>query len=106
MPMPDTKLYERLKQENRLTFDKWWLDDDYHYGDAMLRPKKMTESELVESCKQARYCFNTYFNIFRRLMNYKSNCSNVKNIFFFLLANFVSRFEIHSKQGKKLGGEI
>ena len=30
MPMPDTKLYERLKQENRLTFDKWWLDDDYH----------------------------------------------------------------------------
>lgn len=106
MPMPDTKLYERLKQENRLTFDKWWLDDDYHYGDAMLRPKKMTELELVESCKQARYCFNTYFNIFRRLMNFKSNCSNVKNIFFFLLANFVSRFEIHSKQGKKLGGEI
>ena len=103
MPMPGTRLYDRLKKENRLLHDKWWLDDDYRYGDAMLIPKKMTPEELLYSCKTARYTFNTYKNIFKRSLNFKSNCRGFMNLGIYYLVNLVSRFEIHMKQGRRLG---
>jgi radical SAM superfamily enzyme YgiQ (UPF0313 family) len=105
VPMPGTKLYERLEKEGRLTYKKWWLDDNYSYGNALLKPKNMSENELMESCKAARYRFNSCGSIFRRLLNFKANCKSPANTFFFLLSNLISRAEIHSKQGKKLGGE-
>ena len=27
LPFPNTRLYDRLKEENRLIYDKWWLAD-------------------------------------------------------------------------------
>lgn len=104
MPMPGTNLYKRLDEEDRLTFKKWWTNPSYRYGDAMLKPKLMTEQELMESCKNARYEFNSYKNIFKRLLNYRANFRNIENISIFLLANFISKFEIKAKQGEKLGG--
>lgn len=103
MPMPATKLYERMKKENRLTYEKWWLDDGYSYGDAMIIPKNMSETELSESCKNARYKFNTYGNIFKRFINFKANFRSLQNIVLFLLANIISKYEIQAKQGRKLG---
>lgn len=103
MPMPDTKLYDRLKTENRLTFSKWWLDDNYQYGDAMIKPMNMTEKELVESCWFARRKFNSFGNILNRMFNLRANSRNFINLCFFLVANITSRFEIHKKQGRKLG---
>ena len=102
MPMPGTKLYERMKAENRLTYEKWWLDDNYSYGDAMLKPKNMTTDDLMNSCKNARYKFNTYLNMFRRYIGTKANIYNPK---LFWLANLISKIEIQTKQGKKLGGK-
>lgn len=106
MPMPGTKLYDRLKNENKLTFDKWWLNENYHYGDAMLKPAGMSEKELLDCCKDARYTFNSYKNIFSRLLNIKANCANLTNVVLFLLANLISKAEIHTKQGKSLGGIV
>lgn len=106
MPMPGTKLYDRLRAENKLTFDKWWLNENYHYGDAMLKPAGMSENELMDCCKNARYTFNSYKNIFSRLLNIKANCASLTNVVLFLLANLISRAEIHIKQGKSLGGIV
>ena len=103
MPMPGTKLYERLRSTNRLIYEKWWLDDKYSYGDAMFIPQNMTPSELMESCKNARYEFNSWYNIFKRLLNFKSNCASLSNIMLFLISNIISKKEIHAKQGIKLG---
>jgi radical SAM superfamily enzyme YgiQ (UPF0313 family) len=100
MPMPETSLYSRLESERRLPYKEWWIDDDYRYGDAMLSPKLMTGAELTESCKAARFRFNSVGNIFKRATNFKSN---FKYLFLFLIASFVSRKEIHNKQGRKLG---
>lgn len=104
MPMPGTKLYERLEQEGCLTHKKWWLDDDYSYGDAMLKPKGMSELDLMQSCKNAKYMFNQCGNILNRLLNFKANCKSPANALIFLASNLISRAEIHTKQGKKLGG--
>lgn len=106
MPMPGTTLYERLKAENRLVHDKWWIDDSYSYGDAMLVPEKLTGEQLKEACKSARYEFNSYKNIFKRLFGGgRANAVSAENMAVYLIANFISRKEIMSKQGRKLGGE-
>jgi radical SAM superfamily enzyme YgiQ (UPF0313 family) len=103
MPMPGTPLCGRLKKENRLLHDGWWLDEDYRYGDALLSPGKLTASELAEVCRDARFEFNSYKNIFKRLLG-RANSSSLENMAVFLAANLISRKEIMSKQGKELGG--
>lgn len=107
MPMPGTSLYERLRSENRLLYDKWWLDERYCYGDAMLAPGGMSKDQLKEACKEARFEFNSYKNILKRLLRgFWVNAGTVENAAIFMSANLISRKEIMAKQGKKLGGVL
>lgn len=103
IPMPGTKLYDRLEAQSKLIFPKWWLEPGYKYGDTVYYPENMTPQDLKEGCKSARFRFNTYPNIFKRLF-----CSgawaNPINALVFLALNIISRKEIHRKQGKVLGG--
>jgi radical SAM superfamily enzyme YgiQ (UPF0313 family) len=45
-PYPGTRLYKRLKQEERLTKDRWWLSQDHDTGAPFFVPKQMTRDEL------------------------------------------------------------
>ena len=104
IPMPGTALYERLKREKKLIFDKWWMEPDYCYGDSAYYPLNMTPEELKEGCKNARFAFNTYKSIFKRFFGSKAYLSPINSLLFLAL-NVVSRKEIHRKQGKALGGK-
>ncbi|HEX9061692.1 MAG TPA: radical SAM protein [Clostridia bacterium] len=42
-PLPGTRLYSRLKEENRITSEDW---DKYTVTDVVIKPSKMTVSEL------------------------------------------------------------
>ena len=42
LPFPNTRLYDRLKAENRLLYDKWWLADGYNYGELSFVPKRIS----------------------------------------------------------------
>jgi len=107
MPMPGTALYERLKSEKNLLHERWWLDESYRYGDAMLAPAGLSPDQLKDACKRARLEFNSYKNIFKRLLHGGgANSASLENIVVFLTANFISRKEILSKQGKELGGNV
>ncbi|MCR4738878.1 MAG: radical SAM protein [Lachnospiraceae bacterium] len=102
MILPGTQLFLRMKEEGRLRFEKWWLDPSYRYGDAMYYPGSMSTEELRDGCKSARYDFNTWKNIFKRLLREKVNHRSLLNITVFLAINLISRSEIHRKQGKSL----
>jgi radical SAM superfamily enzyme YgiQ (UPF0313 family) len=102
-PMPGTRLYERFKKEERLTYDRWWLDPNYKYGEAVFYPKGMTPEELAEGCYWARTEFNKYASIFKRALDSNANARNLKNLGVYLLSNLISRKEIHKKQGHALG---
>jgi len=104
MPMPGTRLYERLTAEGRLRYDKWWLDDKFRYGCTMFSPKRMSEQELAASCYAARKKFNTYYSIVRRACD-RANAGSLAQLGIFLMANWVSRTEIYKKQGAALGGK-
>jgi radical SAM superfamily enzyme YgiQ (UPF0313 family) len=45
-PYPGTILYERLKSQNRLIDNQWWLK--YDASDVVFRPKRMNRVELYE----------------------------------------------------------
>jgi len=99
-PTPATPLYDRLRAENRLLFDDWWLDPNFRYGQALFHPRLMTADELTEGCFRARKIFNRYSSIFRRAIG---NCHSPYHLGIYLAANLVSRKEIYRKQGLKLG---
>jgi radical SAM superfamily enzyme YgiQ (UPF0313 family) len=102
-PFPGTPLYERLKRDNRLLFDPWWLHDDYRYGDTIFQPKNMTAAELRDQTVRLRYEFNTYSAIARRMLAPKMNAHSIYNLFAFLAVNLVSKKEIRNKLGTPLG---
>ena len=102
-PTPGTPLYNRLAGEKRLRFDRWWLSNEYRYGEAMFHPTRMTPEQLSEGCLQARIEFNRYSVYVKRAMDFKANGRSPFSLGVYLLANFISRREIFRKQGVLLG---
>ncbi len=102
-PTPGARLYDRLKAEDRLLRDPWWLHPDYRYGDCLFRPRGMTSEQLLEGCYWARTEFNRASNILRRAFDFQSNSRTLLHAAAFAMANLTSRREIHRKQGRPLG---
>jgi len=103
-PTPGTALYRRLAAEGRLLHDRWWLAPEFRYGQALFRPRGMSPEQLAEGCYRARRAFNTFRSIFRRALDWRTNCRSPGRLGAFLLGNFISRREIMRKQGMALGG--
>lgn len=102
-PMPGTELYNRLKKENRLEFDKWWLHPDFYYGRTKFKPLSMTTEELENGCFDCKKKFNSLSSILIRMTDLKTNASSLKGFVLFLMVNMVNRREVYRKQNQKLG---
>jgi radical SAM superfamily enzyme YgiQ (UPF0313 family) len=105
-PMPGAALYDRLAQEGRLLYDRWWLDPAYRYGGATFRPRGMSPEELTAGCYRARSGFNTYRSIAARALDRRTNSRDLYRLGLHLASNLVSRAMIHRKQGLALGGNL
>ncbi len=105
IPMPGTKVYRRMEEQGRLLYKKWWLSDRYRYGDTAYVPKNMSPEELRDGCLKMRTQFYSVRCILKRLCSNPVNFRPL-NFFVFILANFISRREIHKKQGQLLGGML
>ncbi len=103
IPMPGTGVYGRMEKEGRLRYKKWWLSDKYRYGETAFLPKNMSPEELQNGCLKMRTNFYSVGCILKRLFSNRANFIPI-NFFVFMLANFISRREIHKKQGRLLGG--
>lgn len=66
LPFPNTALYNRLKEDNRLIYDKWWLADGYNYGELAFEPKLVTAEKLSKLCRDARKEFSTAKTVLSR----------------------------------------
>ena len=66
LPWPGTDLYRRLEQEGRLLHDKWWLADDYTYGELAFEPKQISAAELSQLCLEARAAFSKPSMVWKR----------------------------------------
>ncbi|MEE1061558.1 MAG: radical SAM protein [Ruminococcus sp.] len=66
LPFPNTALYDRLKNDNRLIYDKWWLADGYNYGELAFNPKLLSAEKLSKLCRDARKEFSSPKTILSR----------------------------------------
>ncbi|MBF0546296.1 MAG: B12-binding domain-containing radical SAM protein [Candidatus Riflebacteria bacterium] len=102
-PFPGTPLYTNLKRENRLVFEKWWLDPGYRWNTAAFFPLKLTPQQLSDGVMSARKKFNSISGIFRRGLDFQANFSDFFRAWIYLTGNIVSRHDIHRKSNLKLG---
>lgn len=66
LPFPNTALYNRLKEDNRLIYDKWWLADGYNYGELAFEPKLVSAEKLSKLCRDARKEFSSAKTVLSR----------------------------------------
>jgi radical SAM superfamily enzyme YgiQ (UPF0313 family) len=104
-PFPGTPLYERLQQEGRLLFDKWWLDPDYRYGMVPFAPRGMTAEQVKDRCVEARQAFYGFRSIFRRSLDFQVNASGLFMWAHFFSINLLFRSEVLKRKDFPLGVE-
>ena len=102
-PTPGTALYERLKAQGRLIYDRWWLHPSYRYGKAIFRPRGMHPEELEEGCMRARERFYSHASILRRAFRQPRIWRRPASLKTMLLGNYISRHEIRNKHDTALG---
>jgi radical SAM superfamily enzyme YgiQ (UPF0313 family) len=95
-PIPGTPLYERLQQEGRLLYERWWMEPGFRWQQALLRPRNMTPEQLTEGCRWARERFHDLGSIARRLAS-RPHLARVDNLVVYLASNWVSRVDIRAK---------
>ena len=66
LPFPNTALYDRLKADNRLIYDKWWLADEYNYGELAFEPKLVSAEKMSRLCRDARKEFSSAKTVLSR----------------------------------------
>jgi len=99
LPIPGTPFYERLKNEGRLLYDKWWLDENFRYGKAAFTPHNMTVKEFEAGILKCKVEYNTHKNIWTRLFD---SAANFRHALIYLAVNYINRKEIYNKKGIKL----
>ncbi len=53
LPFPGTALYDRLREEGRLRYERWWLDPGYRYGELAFEPRGISAGDLARACRLA-----------------------------------------------------
>lgn len=102
-PFPGTPIYNRLKEENRLAYEKWWLSPEYRFGEAPFYPRKISADELGALCLNARKAFYGIASILKRAADLRANCRNWKLVKAFFILNLLLRKEVNQKNNIVLG---
>jgi radical SAM superfamily enzyme YgiQ (UPF0313 family) len=104
-PMPGSRLYSWLMNENRLIYERWWLDPNYRFGEAMFHPRQMTADDLSEGCLRARKTFFGYRSILKRALDTKANSRHITHLGPYLVGNWMAKHVITYKQWHRLGAD-
>ena len=105
LPFPGTSTYDRLKTENRLLYDKWWLERDYRYGELAFSPAKMAHERMSLLCRDTRRSFAKISVVLRRgLASMKRNSPVIWSLFWAM--NLRLGEEIDQKMNVPLGGHL
>lgn len=103
-PFPGTPLYDRMRSQNRLLYDAWWLDERYRYNMIPFQPRQMSPDELAVACLGARRRFYGWSSIARRARA-RANRQSLYRSWNHLVINALHHFDIEGRSGLPLGDE-
>lgn len=103
-PFPGTPLYARLREQGRLLYDAWWLDEKYSYNQIPFRPLGIEAEELRLNCIGARRRFYSWPSILQRGFDpvNRANAFMWRN---FYLINAMHRGDVSLRDHYPLGDE-
>jgi radical SAM superfamily enzyme YgiQ (UPF0313 family) len=104
VPFPGTPLYREIEAEGRLSYDRWWLSDEYCFGQVPFHSKAMDSKQIEAGCDRTRQAFYSWPAILRRGMEFQCNARNPLKAFSFLQMNMLLRGEVSQKKGIPLAG--
>jgi len=104
VPFPGTPLYRDLETGGRLNYSRWWLSEDYRFGQVPFRPATMSANEVETNCHQARSAFYTWGSILRRSLEFRGNSPTPGRAWAYWTLNWMLRRELSQKAGIPLGG--
>lgn len=104
-PTPGSRLYSRLMIENRLLYDRWWLDPNYRFGQATFLPLGMAPEEMPEGCQRARKMFFRYGSILKRLVGPAANNHSLSRLGIYMTTNMIAKNDTLSNIGRQLGAD-
>jgi radical SAM superfamily enzyme YgiQ (UPF0313 family) len=103
LPFPGTKVYDRLKEEGRLLKERWWLSDNYKYGDYAFKPYHHEPEELTKLCEQFRKRFYSFPSILKRASNFRGNLQSPAVALIYFMQNLLAEKEVNKKMRIPLG---
>ncbi len=103
IPFPGTRLYGRLKSEGRLIYQKWWLSEDYRFGDVPFVPANFSPEGLAMQCLECRKEFYGFRSVMKRGLDLKANCRTPEMALLYFIHNFSNGRDILRRQGLPLG---
>jgi radical SAM superfamily enzyme YgiQ (UPF0313 family) len=103
LPMPGTRLYDRLLREGKIIQDKWWLDPAYTYGQVTFKPNRISAPELTELCRRARKRFYTFPSIVRRSFALLQRSFDPTLYYYYWALNLKMQQEVDEKMGLPMG---
>ncbi len=104
IPFPGTPLYNSIKKEKQLKYDKWWLNDQYRFGQMPFEPLgELACKDVQECCLELRRRFYSFGSIIKRGWDFKSNSNCFEAFKIYTLFNILLRNEVDQKVGLPLG---
>jgi len=89
-PYPGTPMYDRMRAENRLIDNEWWLSGSGE-GEVIFHPKKMSADELKEGSRWVRKNFFSTSSILKRFFNKSRLSLNRLSLFDIILYTAFNR---------------
>ena len=106
VPFPGTPLYEKLKKEGRLIYEKWWLEPNFRFGDVAFRPEHMSAERLSNLCHVYRKKFYNFSSFWYRFFNLKTSFRSFGAMYIFFLVNIISKVDVKKRKGLPLGKNV
>jgi len=106
VPFPGTPMYQRMKDQKLLIHEKWWLMENYKFGDVVFNPGVLDAEQLAKLCYQYRQKFYTWKSIFYRSGDFKANCGSFKKALIYFLSNISGRKDVEFRQGLPVGADL
>jgi radical SAM superfamily enzyme YgiQ (UPF0313 family) len=103
VPFPGTPFYEQCARQGSLLKEKWWLDENYRFGQVVFAPETLAAKELEEQCMNARREFYSWGSILKRTTAWRANFRNPTRAGTYLVTNYLLREELNRKFTLPLG---
>ncbi len=100
-PFPGTPLYQKLQDEGKLLYDKWWMDERYLYGQVPFKTN-IPPDIIKQECVNARKAFYSIPSIMNRMLD-KTNAGSLFMLHAYWFINLLLRKEATQREDYPLG---